>query len=239
MNLTHFNNEEFFVDMQRCIGCKACEMACAECETNGQETLIHVNYVQRAETIQTTVQVCMHCEDPVCANVCPANAISKDEFGIVHTANTERCIGCSNCVVACPFGVPKKVEEYDLMMKCTMCYDRTSVGKKPMCATVCPSGALFYGTREEIREMRPNSTPVNRFIFGKETVNTKVNIMIILPGKILHLQFHKYSIAYSNIFSRLFKFEVCNINGYYQEHAATIILCLKNIDLSGRMCFIY
>ena len=62
MNLTHFNNEEFFVDMQRCIGCKACEMACAECETNGQETLIHVNYVQRAETIQTTVQVCMHCE---------------------------------------------------------------------------------------------------------------------------------------------------------------------------------
>ena len=174
MNLTHFNNEEFFVDMQRCIGCKACEMACAECETNGQETLIHVNYVQRAETIQTTVQVCMHCEDPVCANVCPANAISKDEFGIVHTANTERCIGCSNCVVACPFGVPKKVEEYDLMMKCTMCYDRTSVGKKPMCATVCPSGALFYGTREEIREMRPNSTPVNRFIFGKETVNTKV-----------------------------------------------------------------
>ena len=81
MNLTHFNNEEFFVDMQRCIGCKACEMACAECETNGQETLIHVNYVQRAETIHTTVQVCMHCEDPVCANVCPANAISKDEFG--------------------------------------------------------------------------------------------------------------------------------------------------------------
>ena len=47
-----------------------------------------------------------------------------------------------------------------------------------MCATVCPSGALFYGTREEIREMRPNSTPVNRFIFGKETVNTKVNIMM-------------------------------------------------------------
>jgi len=169
MNYTNFNkNEEFFVDMQRCIGCKACEMACAECETNGQESLIHVNYVERAETIQTTVQVCMHCDDPVCASVC----------GIVHTANTERCIGCSNCVIACPFGVPKKVEEYDLMMKCTMCYDRTSVGKKPMCATVCPSGALFYGTREEIQEMRPNSSPVNTFIFGKEIVTTKVNIMM-------------------------------------------------------------
>ncbi len=139
MNYTSFNkNEEFFVDMQRCIGCKACEMACAECETNGRESLIHVNYVDRASTVQTTVQVCMHCDDPVCANVRPADAISKDENGIVHTANTERCIGCSNCVMACPFGVPKKEEAYDLMMKCTMCFDRTSVGKKPMCATVCP-----------------------------------------------------------------------------------------------------
>ncbi|MBP7318789.1 MAG: 4Fe-4S binding protein [Flavobacterium sp.] len=170
--------EEFFVDMQRCIGCKSCEAACAECETNGEEPMIHVNYVNRAETIQTTVQVCMHCEDPVCANVCPADAITKDEFGIVHTANTSRCIGCSNCVMACPFGVPKKMEQYDLMMKCNMCYDRTSIGKKPMCATVCPSGALFYGTKEEMGKMRPNSTPVNRFIFGMETVKTKVNIMM-------------------------------------------------------------
>jgi Fe-S-cluster-containing dehydrogenase component len=169
---------EFFIDMQRCIGCQACVVACAECETNGQESMIHVNYVDRAHTIQTTVQVCMHCEDPVCARVCPADAISKDEFGVVHTANTARCIGCSNCVMACPFGVPFKQEKYDLMMKCNLCYDRTSAGKKPMCATVCPSGALYYGSREEMRRMRPQSDPVNHFLFGKEMVTTKVNIMM-------------------------------------------------------------
>lgn len=169
---------EFFIDMQRCIGCQACVVACAECETNGQESMIHVNYVDRAHTIQTTVQACMHCEDPVCARVCPADAISKDEFGVVHTANTARCIGCSNCVMACPFGVPFKQEKYDLMMKCNLCYDRTSAGKKPMCATVCPSGALYYGTREDMRKMRPQSDPVNHFLFGKEAVTTKVNIMM-------------------------------------------------------------
>jgi Fe-S-cluster-containing dehydrogenase component len=59
-----------------------------------------------------------------------------------------------------------------------MCYDRTSAGKKPMCATVCPSGALFYGTREQIRQRRPNSAPVNTFRFGRQLVKTKVNIMM-------------------------------------------------------------
>ena len=135
MQTTTFKtDEEFFVDPQRCIGCHACEMACAECETNGQLPMISVDYVSRADSPQTSVQVCMHCEDPVCARVCPADAIQKDEFGIVHSATTARCIACANCVIACPFGVPKKFEPTKLMMKCNMCYDRTSAGRKPMCA---------------------------------------------------------------------------------------------------------
>jgi Fe-S-cluster-containing dehydrogenase component len=80
--------------------------------------------------------------------------------------------------MACPFGVPKKMETTQLMMKCNLCYDRTSAGKKPMCATVCPSGALYYGTREEIALRRPHSSPVNQFRIGKQGVKTKVNIMM-------------------------------------------------------------
>ena len=170
--------EEFFLDPQRCIGCHACEMACAECETNGQLAMIHVDYVDRAESPQTAVQVCMHCEEPTCARVCPADAIAKDELGVVHSANAARCIACSNCVLACPFGVPKKIEPMKLMMKCNLCYDRTSAGRRPMCATVCPSGALFYGTRERMAAMRPNSTPVNEFRFGLQRVKTRVNVMM-------------------------------------------------------------
>lgn len=172
------SQEEFFLDPQRCIGCHACEMACAECETNGQLAMIHVDYVDRAESPQTAVQVCMHCEEPTCARVCPADAIARDELGVVHSANAARCIACSNCVLACPFGVPKKVEAMKLMMKCNLCYDRTSAGRRPMCATVCPSGALYYGTRERMAGMRPNSSPVNEFRFGLQKVRTRVNVMM-------------------------------------------------------------
>jgi len=177
-NTTFRTDLEFFVDPQRCIGCHACEMACAECETNGQLPMIHVDYVERAASPQTSVQVCMHCEEPACAEVCPADAITKDEFGVVHSANPARCIACSNCVLACPFGVPQKIEPMQLMMKCNLCYDRTSAGRKPMCATVCPSGALFYGTRAEIAAMRPASEPVREFQFGEQVVRTRVHVMM-------------------------------------------------------------
>ena len=68
--------------------------------------------------------------------------------------------------------------EINLMMKCDMCYDRTSVGLKPMCASVCPSQALAFGTREEIARLRPHAKPVNTFQFGRQTIRTKVNMMV-------------------------------------------------------------
>ena len=120
----------------------------------------------------------MHCEQPTCAEVCPADAIKRTGDGIVQSARKPRCIACGNCVVACPFGVPELYEDRKIMMKCDMCYDRTSVGKKPMCATVCPSQALFFGTREEIEQLRPMSMPVNQFQFGDQTITTQVYMMV-------------------------------------------------------------
>jgi Fe-S-cluster-containing dehydrogenase component len=171
-------NHEFFVDPSRCIGCQACVHACTECDTHRGESMIHLEYVDRAHSVQTVPVVCMHCEQPTCAEVCPADAIKRTADGVVQSARKPRCIGCGNCVVACPFGVPELHIEQQLMMKCDMCYDRTSVGKKPMCATVCPSQALFFGTREQIQALRPQSMPTNRFQFGDQTITTRVSIMV-------------------------------------------------------------
>ena len=169
---------EFFIDPARCIGCQACVQACAECNTHKGQTMIQLDYLDRAHTTQTVPVVCMHCDSPTCAEVCPADAIKRTEDGVVQTALKPRCIACNNCVLACPFGVPKMNTKMSLMMKCDMCYDRTSVGLKPWCASVCPSQALAFGSREEIARLRPNAQPINTFQFGGQTIRTKVNIMM-------------------------------------------------------------
>lgn len=173
----------FVIDQSRCIGCEACVQACMECGTHRGQSLIHLETIDRATTTQTAPQVCMHCEDPTCAQVCPADAIKQTEGGVVQSALKPRCIGCSNCVIACPFGVPKYMAELDQMMKCDMCTDRTSEGLKPMCASVCPSEALWYGTREEFDATRRGAL-IREFHFGRQDVRTLVYTVVddLAPG---------------------------------------------------------
>jgi len=169
---------EFFIDPNRCIGCQSCVHACGECETHKGTPMIHLEYVDRSESVQTVPVVCMHCDTPTCAEVCPADAIKRTGDGVVQSARKPRCIACGNCVMACPFGVPELYIDRAIMMKCDMCYDRTSIGKRPMCATVCPSQALFFGTREQLATLRPQSRPTNSFRFGEQVITTRVNVLV-------------------------------------------------------------
>jgi Fe-S-cluster-containing dehydrogenase component len=177
----------FFIDYSRCICCQACVQACEECDTHRGQSMIHLETIRRRDSVHTAPQVCMHCDEPICAQVCPADAIKKTPDGVVQSSLKPRCIGCSNCVLACPFGVPKYDGYVDQMMKCDMCYDRTSVGKRPMCATVCPSQALSFTTLEEISQTRQGS-PVNVWRFGKEVVRTKVFVMLPSEGPTIHIE---------------------------------------------------
>lgn len=177
----------FFVDPSRCIGCQACVHACSECDTHKGHSMIQLDVADRGRTTQTVPVVCMHCDSPTCAEVCPADAIKRTADGVVQSARKPRCIACNNCVLACPFGVPKMNVGFELMMKCDMCYDRTSAGLKPMCATVCPSGALSFGTLERMEIDRPRSEPMNRFQFGRQEITTKVRMMAPRGRTIEHL----------------------------------------------------
>lgn len=171
----------FVIDQSRCIGCQACVQACGECGTHRGRSMIHLDFVDRGASTQTVPMVCMHCEDPTCAEVCPADAIKQNEEGIVQSALKPRCIACANCVLACPFGVPKLMLELEQMMKCDMCFDRTSNDQAPMCASVCPSQALWFGTAEEFAAQRGGLLN-DTFTFGRQAVRTKVHTVTREPG---------------------------------------------------------
>jgi Fe-S-cluster-containing dehydrogenase component len=120
---------EFYVDPSRCIGCQSCVNACAECDTHRGEPMIHVDFLDRTQSMATVPFVCMHCVEPTCAEVCPADAIKKGEDGAVQSALKPRCVACWNCVMACPFGIPRQFPRLAIMMKCDLCYDRSSLGR--------------------------------------------------------------------------------------------------------------
>lgn len=184
--------KRIFLDPSRCIGCRSCVAACRECDTHKGESMIYIDYLNRGNTVASSPTLCMHCEEPQapCAQVCPAQAILVSPDGVVHQADETRCINIRNCVYACPFGVPKFDTAGHVMRKCNLCYDRTSLGKGPMCATVCPTQAIFYGTYEEWIEGErglQGAKPVNVFYFGKQRVRTRNYVVMRQQDEALDL----------------------------------------------------
>jgi formate dehydrogenase iron-sulfur subunit len=160
------------VDTTRCIGCRRCELGCAE--VNGlplpdiselkNETVlktprktsdIQYTTINRYETEKGTFFVprrCMHCNQPGCVAACPVKAMRKRESG--HVTWDVNCIGCRLCMISCPFDVPKNEfsKAFPRIQKCNLCYDRFNKGELPGCVEVCPTQALMFGTRRQILE---------------------------------------------------------------------------------------
>jgi formate dehydrogenase iron-sulfur subunit len=95
--------------------------------------------------------VCKHCTDAACLDVCPTGALFRTEFGTV-VVQEDVCNGCGYCVPACPYGVIDKREEDGRVWKCTLCYDRLGEGMEPACAKACPTNSIQFGELEELRE---------------------------------------------------------------------------------------
>ena len=95
--------------------------------------------------------VCKHCTESACLDVCPTGALFRTEFGTV-VVQDDVCNGCGYCVPACPFGVIARREEDGGAHKCTLCYDRLGAGMEPACAKACPTESIQFGPLDELRE---------------------------------------------------------------------------------------
>ncbi|MBW8782293.1 MAG: dimethyl sulfoxide reductase anchor subunit [Verrucomicrobia bacterium] len=137
----------FEVDLDACSGCKACVAGCHS--LNGldeNETWRDVGLVLGGAPDhpfqQTVTTACHHCADPACLNGCPVLAYEKDPVtGIVRHLD-DQCIGCSYCVLKCPYDVPKYNERLGIVRKCDMCHGRLAEGEAPACVQACPTQAI-------------------------------------------------------------------------------------------------
>jgi formate dehydrogenase iron-sulfur subunit len=151
------------IDLTLCIGCEACVEACKvqnELPDEVDEVLTAYTWTT-LETYENREgdegylrKLCMHCEKPACASVCPVGAFKKNETGAV-TYESHKCIGCRYCMVACPFSVPKYQWEkaFPYVQKCILCHDLIKEGEQTACAEACPTEATLFGDRKTILQI--------------------------------------------------------------------------------------
>jgi formate dehydrogenase iron-sulfur subunit len=160
------------VDIDLCIGCKACEVACKEWNDLAPDDTFNFGSYQSHEDLTASTwdlmrfkevdldggdlawlirkDSCMHCDEPGCLLACPApGAIVQYENGIVDFDQT-KCIGCQYCVAGCPFDIPRFDRTTKKVYKCTMCVDRVAGGLEPACVKACPTGSIRFGSRQEM-----------------------------------------------------------------------------------------
>jgi formate dehydrogenase iron-sulfur subunit len=161
------------IDVTKCIGCKACQVACMEWNDLRDEigtcTGHYDNPADLSDQSWTLMRFaeyenpngelewlirkdgCMHCADPGCLKACPApGAIVQYANGIVDF-HEESCIGCGYCIAGCPFNIPRISKKDRKAYKCTLCSDRVSVGLEPACVKTCPTGAIVFGTKDDMK----------------------------------------------------------------------------------------
>lgn len=168
----------FYTDTTVCIGCKACEVACKEwnqlpAENGGIRELSgdsydntrrldgihwrHVKFVEQFSEDRSDGRwlmmsdVCKHCVQAGCLEVCPTGAIIRTEFDTV-VIQADACNGCRDCIAACPFGVIDINPASGTAQKCTLCYDRTQNGLEPACSKACPTDSIQFGPIEDLRQ---------------------------------------------------------------------------------------
>jgi anaerobic carbon-monoxide dehydrogenase iron sulfur subunit len=149
--------KSIFVNSERCVACKSCEIACALNRSSLNKRLPEAIYeapsplsrvrVEDTDTDNGFPIQCRHCEDAPCLDACPAKALYREPEGLV-LLHDERCIGCWMCVMVCPFGAPQPFRHFRKMIKCDSCTGMDA----PFCVESCPTRALLFLDPEEIAQ---------------------------------------------------------------------------------------
>jgi Fe-S-cluster-containing dehydrogenase component len=140
------------IDTGRCMGCKACVLACQQRNDSGYD---HArNWVRPAGASagkgpgfalrSYQPGSCMQCAEPLCVEACPTGATYRGGDGVVYI-DAPRCIGCAACLGACPYRARFRHPASGRADKCDYCREGRAAGLEPACVRVCPTGVRTFG----------------------------------------------------------------------------------------------
>lgn len=150
--------KEIFISLERCVGCKSCELACAVQHSQSKTLFAAVAekpvprkriFVEYGDDKKIPLQ-CRHCQEAPCIDACISGALTWDKENNLVTQTREKCIGCWMCIMVCPFGVISRESESKVAIRCDRCPDLT----EPACVSACPTRALLFTTLEEAEKLR-------------------------------------------------------------------------------------
>lgn len=178
-------------DATKCIGCRQCVHACKDWHDHPRTSVYEMsstNWITMEPPVLEGLSPlwarnsCMHCEFPMCAAVCPTEAITKYEEGPV-VIDQNACIGCEYCIHACPWEVITRSDITHKASKCTMCSDRVSEDKQPFCVQACPVDALDFGLSADMsQEAQTRAEQSGGYLYGdKEAGGTQVLYVLKEP----------------------------------------------------------
>jgi formate dehydrogenase gamma subunit len=170
--------QTMIIDMDRCVGCGACVIACQE-EWDLPEGVVR-NWVRPLPPVSSSksllfthyVGMCNHCLDATCLDACPTGATFRDDQGRIRV-DQDTCIGCGYCVEACPYGARMVREDLKIVEKCDLCAPHVDAGLEPACVTTCPAGARIFGDLDD-RQSPPSRYLLSHRVRRLETPQDRI-----------------------------------------------------------------
>jgi formate dehydrogenase iron-sulfur subunit len=193
------------IDVSKCTGCRGCQLACKQWNQQPARQTENLGTYQNPPDLQANTWTlirfqeiadkdgvkwlfrkdgCMHCTDAACVKVCPSAALHYTEYGTVGIHH-ERCIGCKECVTACPFDIPRYDGATDKIYKCDLCLSRIQAALEPACVKACPTGALKFGDKSDMLKLaykRAAELGGNANVYGDKFVDG-THVLYVLQDK--------------------------------------------------------
>jgi Fe-S-cluster-containing dehydrogenase component len=187
-----FGQYSMIINLQRCIGCYTCYVACQIENNLSSNSYVHIKNVEgrlkgkrkiNESIIRYWIPIfCMQCAEAPCLSICPTGAIVRRDNGIIDI-NAGKCVGCKKCLSTCPYDSFIFFSDRNVVGKCNLCFERIRVHQEPFCVVCCPTRALTLINNKENDKLLSELLQTKKIIMLRNAKRTRPNVYYIAPKR--------------------------------------------------------